>query len=208
MSAAIREAIRDKRLTYGVFKMLTSSLFLLAAFSGNWNNDFGHFLCGGLFLHFLGDALLIKPLDRGGRIWFVGGIFTFLAGHVLYAVAFSRIVTFDKMTAIFLALFLISNLGFLVWLRSHLGRMLIFTLIYASVLAVMTALALTAALRANIPFLTRVLFASGAVFFTLSDGAVVVERFVTKNPREKLWGLPLYYGGQFLLAFSLMTFGP
>ena len=41
---------------------------------------------------------------------------------------------------------------------------------------------------------------AGAIAFFGSDLAVARERFVEKSFTNKLWGLPLYYGAQLLLA--------
>ena len=43
----------------------------------------------------------------------------------------------------------------------------------------------------------------GAVAFYLSDLGVARERFVTPGLANRLFGLPLYYGGQVLLALSI-----
>ena len=44
---------------------------------------------------------------------------------------------------------------------------------------------------------------TGALMFFVSDLAVARERFVTNTFTNKAWGLPLYYGGQLLLATSV-----
>ena len=48
------------------------------------------------------------------------------------------------------------------------------------------------------------LIPAGALAFALSDIAVARERFVAPGPINKVWGLPLYYLGQVLLALSVM----
>jgi uncharacterized membrane protein YhhN len=45
----------------------------------------------------------------------------------------------------------------------------------------------------------------GALAFFLSDLAVARERFVEKGLANKLWGLPLYYGAQLMLAWTAGT---
>ena len=47
------------------------------------------------------------------------------------------------------------------------------------------------------------LLLAGAVAFFVSDLAVARERFVVKTFTNRLWGLPLYYGGVLLLAASV-----
>jgi uncharacterized membrane protein YhhN len=43
----------------------------------------------------------------------------------------------------------------------------------------------------------------GALGFFASDLAVARERFVAPSPTNQLWGLPLYYASQLLLACSV-----
>jgi hypothetical protein len=43
----------------------------------------------------------------------------------------------------------------------------------------------------------------GALSFYVSDLFVARDRFVKKGAINRILGLPLYFGGQFLLAFSI-----
>ncbi|MBW2297136.1 MAG: lysoplasmalogenase, partial [Deltaproteobacteria bacterium] len=43
----------------------------------------------------------------------------------------------------------------------------------------------------------------GALSFYVSDLFVARDRFLKNESLNRLLGLPLYYGGQFLLAFSV-----
>ena len=45
----------------------------------------------------------------------------------------------------------------------------------------------------------------GALLFTASDIAVVRDRFVSKGFSNRLWGLPLYYAAQLIIAWSIMA---
>jgi uncharacterized membrane protein YhhN len=49
----------------------------------------------------------------------------------------------------------------------------------------------------------RFMVFSGAVAFYFSDVFVARDRFMKKEFLNRLVGLPLYYAGQFLIAFSL-----
>ena len=44
---------------------------------------------------------------------------------------------------------------------------------------------------------------AGAVMFFVSDLAVARQRFVTSSVWNARWGLPLYFGGQLVLAASV-----
>ena len=41
------------------------------------------------------------------------------------------------------------------------------------------------------------------ILFAISDLAVARERFVAQTIRNKVWGLPFYYGAQVLIALSI-----
>jgi hypothetical protein len=43
----------------------------------------------------------------------------------------------------------------------------------------------------------------GATCFMSSDVAVARDRFVTPGVANRVWGLPLYYGAQLLLAWTV-----
>jgi uncharacterized membrane protein YhhN len=47
----------------------------------------------------------------------------------------------------------------------------------------------------------------GAVMFYFSDVSVARDRFVAPGFINGLWGLPLYYGGQLFLAYSVSLIG-
>ena len=43
----------------------------------------------------------------------------------------------------------------------------------------------------------------GALAFYVSDLAVARQRFVSRTFWNKVWGLPLYFGGQLILASTI-----
>jgi hypothetical protein len=49
----------------------------------------------------------------------------------------------------------------------------------------------------------RVLILAGAFCFYVSDLFVARHRFIKEEYQNRLLGLPLYYTGQFMLAFSV-----
>jgi uncharacterized membrane protein YhhN len=68
---------------------------------------------------------------------------------------------------------------------------------YALVISVMGVLAVATASNVwdwRIPV--------GAGMFVVSDLAVARDKFVVPGFSNRLWGLPLYYGGQLLLAWA------
>jgi uncharacterized membrane protein YhhN len=49
----------------------------------------------------------------------------------------------------------------------------------------------------------RIMIFAGALLFYLSDLFLARHRFVKEDFSNRLMGLPMYYTGQFLLAFSV-----
>ena len=96
----------------------------------------------------------------------------------------------------------VSALAFL-WLRPHLGEMLLPVLAYIVVITLMVIGAWAAFSQPTLsPRGPQLLFV-GAIMFYLSDLFVARDRFVKEGWINRLLGLPLYYLGQFLLAFSI-----
>jgi uncharacterized membrane protein YhhN len=79
-------------------------------------------------------------------------------------------------------------------------RMRPFVVGYAVVIAVMVATAIGTATRPP----GAAVIAAGAVGFAVSDAAVFRHRFVAAGLSNKLWGLPMYYAAQLLLAASVV----
>jgi len=75
-------------------------------------------------------------------------------------------------------------------------------LAYVLVISVMVTMAWSVFMESQVGIQGRILVLAGAVLFYLSDITVARDRFMEDRFSNKLVGLPLYFGGQFLLAFS------
>jgi len=153
----------------------------------------------GLIFCLGGDVFLALPQDRA----FLMGLVSFLLGHVLYVVCFFYVADVSQWTWIGgLVGLLVSGLVF-GWLRPHLGSMLIPVTAYVVVITVMVIGAWTVLGDTRLNFAGRLLVFIGAVSFYLSDLFVARDRFLQSEFANRLIGLPMYYCGQFLLAFSV-----
>ena len=153
----------------------------------------------GLIFCLGGDVFLALPQDR----MFLMGLVSFLLGHVLYVVCFFYVADTSHWTWIGgLVGLLVSGLVFW-WLRPHLGSMLIPVIAYIIVITVMVVGAWTVLGDAKLSYAGRLLVFIGVVSFYLSDLFVAWDRFLKSEFSNRLIGLPLYYCGQFLLAFSV-----
>jgi len=188
--------VADKNGSSGrlLAKPLASAGFLAVALTaGALDSSFGRWMLAGLVLSALGDLFLLSKSEAA----FLAGLGGFLTAHVLFAVAFlvRGIAPVGLVAAVALGLFAWQVLR---WLSPHLSdRMRAPVTVYALVISLMGVLAVATAIDswdARIPI--------GALFFIVSDLAVARDNFVAPGFPNRLVGLPLYYGGQLLLAWA------
>ena len=176
-----------------LFKPVASTGFLVAAVgAGALASGWGTLVVGGLVACWVGDVLLI-PAATGA---FLAGIGSFLLGHLAFAGAFAIRGFTPLATAAGLAVLAIVARAVLAWLRPNLhGFMRKAVPAYVAAITLMVALALgTHVLHSNAALLV------GAIAFFGSDLSVARDRFVRSSFVNRLWGLPLYYAAQLLLA--------
>ena len=158
----------------------------------------------GLVLGLTGDVCLALRGDTAFR----AGLLVFLLGHVAYLVAFALIVRRPEDWSTSLHLLIVAaGTGALYWLWPRLGSMRGPVIAYVVVISAMVAAAITAASNPLLPGVGRWTLLLGAICFYFSDLCVARNRFVENQFVNRLIGLPLYYGGQFLIAFSVGLLG-
>lgn len=170
-----------------IFKPLCSLGYLILALSLGLGSSYAEWVFLGLALCFLGDVLL---LSRRSRV-FLAGLMAFLLGHLAFVGAFAQV---GQPSGVGLALVLLASGGALAWLWRYLYRWKLPVAAYMLVISLMVGLGLGVA---------RVEVGLGALLFYLSDLFVARQRFVVAEPINKWLGLPLYYAGVYLLAWSL-----
>jgi len=182
------------------FKTPLSMLFVITALLQPkvWPKYF-KFVFIGLILGLVGDVCLGLP----GLTAFRVGLVAFLAGHILYILAFAIFTRpADWINPVTVLIIAISGCVYL-WLLPHLGKMLVPVTFYILVISVMVAGAWAAFRNSRVRRLGAWFILVGAVFFYVSDIFVAHQRFVMEQFYNRLFGLPLYYTAQFLLAFSV-----
>ncbi len=180
------------------FKTPLSLLFVLTASMHGFSLPvYQGFLLAGLGLCLFGDVLLALP---GGRS-FLAGLVCFLLGHVCYVPAF--VLTAGLGLRNLAAGLPLAAAGWIVWrwLRPHLNGMRMPVAAYIVVISGMVCGAF-GFLGSEAPGGGAALVVGGALCFYLSDLFVARDRFVRKGFDNRLLGLPLYYAGQYMLAFS------
>ena len=88
-------------------------------------------------------------------------------------------------------------------LKPHLGAMKIPVLFYCIVITVMLSGAWSVLDNSRLTLSGRLMVFVGAFLFYISDVFVARDRFLKKEFFNRIIGLPLYYTGQFTLAFSV-----
>jgi uncharacterized membrane protein YhhN len=197
LGALLLSEWRGSRRGVWLAKPLASTGFVLTALAaGALSSGYGRAVLVALALGWLGDVLLI-PKERRGV--FLAGVASFLLGHLAYAVAFALRGIDLEASAVAAALVAVLSLTVLRWLWPYVpDRMRVAIAAYVAVISVMVVCALGLA-----DFRGQSTIALGALAFYASDLAVARQRFVAEGFANKLWGLPLYYGAQLLLASSV-----
>jgi uncharacterized membrane protein YhhN len=197
LGALLHAEAKGRRSQKIVAKPLASLCFLGVALAlGPFESPGGTLLFAGLVLGAVGDVTLLGP----GTAAFLGGLGAFLFGHVAYVLALARLAPPETWVGLPLLGVLAFGAGALRWLWPHLGPLRVPVIGYVVVICAMVVAALAAAPVGGAPAQRLAL---GAVLFAVSDLAVARERFIEDTFRNKVWGLPLYYAGQLLIAFSV-----
>ena len=187
---------RGLRAGVWIAKPLASAGFIAVALvAGARGSAYGIFVLVALVLSWLGDVLLIPK----ARASFLAGLVSFLLGHVAFAAAFVVRGVSLPVLAIAAVLLLVPMAAALRWLGPHVpDSMRIPVRAYVTVISSMAMCAAGTVFAAGNPAIL-----AGALAFYVSDLAVARERFVAHSFTNKLWGLPLYYGAQLLLASTV-----
>jgi uncharacterized membrane protein YhhN len=182
----------------------------------------------GILFGAIGDAALLGTTKR----MFLLGLIAFLLGHLAYVAGIASILPAERgvpdagwlaaprMLVAGLASILVSQhwLTGAGWLAAipviaaglvlaslwpRLGSMRIPVIGYVLTITVMVVAAIAAARGQALPEPNRCRLLVGACVFFASDIAVARDRFVAHRFTNKLWGLPAYYAGQLLFAWSV-----
>lgn len=154
---------------------------------------YGWLMLVGLGFGFLGDVLLEWRSAAG----FLLGLGAFFLGHLAFLAGFLLDGPDWALAGVAFLVALLIGVGVAVWLHAHLPPDLVTAVrAYVLVIAAMTAAAV--GLAGSRPLAT-----AGAIAFFASDVAVARDRFVRASFVNRAWGLPLYYLGQVLIAWSI-----
>lgn len=193
--ALVSSDMRQWRAGRYLFKPLAATAFLWLALSlGCLDSRYGQVLFIGLILCAAGDILLMFEPEAA----FLAGLVAFLSGHLAYAFAFYQLPL--NLSGLWWSIppAVVLVVGANLWLRSHLqGPMQVAVPAY---LLVITLMLLFAGMTLGQP--GAALIICGAWGFAFSDLAVARRQFINPTPLNGLWGTPLYFWSQMLIAAS------
>lgn len=192
--------LRQWRAGRFVCKPLAAAAFIWLALSlGALDSSYGRVLLAGLLLCAIGDILLMFDAQAS----FLAGLLAFLCGHLAYTLAFCQLPLDLAGLWWSLSPALLLVCGSHLWLRPHLaGPMRAAVPAYILVIALML---LFAGMTTGQPGAALIII--GAWGFAFSDLAVARRQFVDPSPLNGLWGTPLYFAAQMLIAASVVGHG-
>lgn len=178
----------------GVAKMAASTGFVgLAIAAGALQTPYGWAILAALFFSWWGDLFLISKNET----LFLLGLAAFFLGHVAFVTAFVVHGVNPLWAGVVLAVLIIPATIVAWWLNPGLGEMRIPVYAYIVVITCMVACAAGAVGKQGVWFMLL-----GAFVFYCSDLFVARDRFVKSDVWNSIIGLPLYYAGQLILAYT------
>ncbi|MFY9307684.1 MAG: lysoplasmalogenase [Bacteroidia bacterium] len=185
-----------------VFKpLIVISLLVYLFASGGHKEKAARLAVGGLAFSCLGDVLLIFQGRHG--LFFIGGLVSFLIAHLLYIAYYVRSSgSMPEKTLkgkyIYFLVILIYGTTFYTVLYNNLGDLRLPVAIYTAVLMGMNIFALNRYGRVNERSFIFVM--TGALFFTLSDSLLALNKFLFPLPLAGLWIMITYSAAQYLIT--------
>nr|HEX4317889.1 lysoplasmalogenase [Kofleriaceae bacterium] len=208
-AALVRAELREDHAGRGRFKPIASLAFLATGVAAAVAAPSALAVCVviGQLLGVGGDLALLRsrqPDRADAKLQFAIGVVLFLAGHVMFVVGFAltlsplrwlRIAGWSVLVPTYVSVQTARDV------RAHVtGTLRSLVPIYAAVITVMFAGALAVATYGGSAGGMKLVI--GALAFYVSD-VFVARDLVEDDVWNRVWGLPLYYGGQLLIAWSV-----
>ena len=182
-------------------KLIAAAGFVAVALSSAAAWSYGSWIAAAMIFGLLGDAALLGSKRRA----FVAGMVLFALDHACVLRAAAMVVEPRDWPLAWGLVPAVIGAAAVVMLWPNLGLLRVPVALYTALIAAMVT-------AASAPFLVgapawfgerrAALLAAGALCFFLSDLAVARQRFAHESFWNKAFGLPLYFGGQLLIAWS------
>ena len=198
---------KEKYLPAVILKGLASLVFVtigILAARATGNPRYAKLVILGLCFGALGDILLnlrfLSP--KYGQKIFLAGIAVFFAGHIMYLVALIPLSDHLLISLLIGAALAALLLAYIFHKLTVKLAFKIFGIFYLGAIVLMTAVAIGNAIVK--PDTMRLLFATGAVLFTVSDIVLIFNTFGDKTTfSRRIVNLSCYYIAQLLIAFTI-----
>ena len=197
VAALLVAEYRALRLGTWLAKPAAASCFVAAAIAwGALDSSYGQIVLAGLVLSLCGDVLLIPD---GAPAVFRAGMAAFGLAHVAYVVAFALRFEGALGAALCAPLAALLLLRVSAWLRPHLPADMR-TPVHAYLVVLWVMLIAAAGASQSNPWIL-----AGAAMFCVSDLAVARDRFIASGFANGVWGTPLYFASQLVLASTVRS---
>lgn len=183
----------------------SGSFVLLGGFMRD--TTYGTWILVGLVFGAVGDIFLLGKSSRA----FLAGLVAFLIGHLCYVVGIACLVSPGDWlggAGAFALLPAAAGVGTVALLWPRLGAMKGPVIAYLFAIVAMVVGAIAVWRMGALPAPARDYLGWGALLFFVSDISVARNRFVGDSIANKAWGLPAYFAGQLLIAWSAVWYQP
>lgn len=188
--------LRESRGGRYLFKPLAAAAFLwLALALDATGSTYGQWMLAALVFCMLGDIFLMPD----NQVSFLAGLTAFLCGHLLFGVAFTVVGESSSGAAVSAVPAVILMVFVGRWLAPHVPRAM--KVPVALYVLVITGMLICAGLTLGHPAAPWIIV--GAWAFAASDLAVARRQFIDPSRMNALWGTPLYFSAQMILAASI-----
>ena len=192
-----------------ILKGCASLMFVIIGIIACCSNrsSFGKMVLAGLIFGALGDILLnLRFLsEKNGQKIFLAGIAVFFTGHIMYLIS---LIPLSENLAVSFACGAVCAALLLAYIFRKMKiktAFKIFGIFYIGAIVIMTAVAIGNHIA--VPETFRMVFAVGAVLFTISDVVLIFNTFGDKSTfARRIVNLSCYYAGQILIACTVFLF--
>jgi len=137
------------------------------------------------------------------KMMFLFGLIFFLIGNIFYIFGFFYVARSSQWTWVGFLTVMVISVWIYFWLKPYLRYMKAPVVLYVIIITIMLSGAWSVLGDSNLAQPGRIMVFAGALSFYFSYIFVARGRFLRKEFLNRLIGLPMYYAGQFLLAFSV-----
>ncbi len=199
---------REKYIPAVLLKGLASLCFVILGVICSPGTHLAKLVIIGLVLGCIADVLLNLRwvFKEKGQLIFLVGILVFLSGHILYLAA---VLPLSANWILCFVIGAVLTAALMVWIFKQITAkkaFKIFGVFYIGAIMLLNCVAIGNLISA--PSVFTGLFATGALFFLVSDIVLILNTFGSETRQSlRITNISLYYIGQLLIALSLKFIG-